>query len=241
MAADYINQAGVFLAAAVVAVPICARLGLGSVLGYLLAGVAVGPFGFNLVGNAEQIMHIAEFGVVVMLFLVGLELRPRELWRLKVPVFGLGGLQVAITAALLMAACLAFGVAWQGALALGLALSLSSTAIVLQSLAERGQQQSEGGQNSFAVLLSQDIAVIPILAVLPMLAVGANQADANHHVSGFAAMPGWAQTLISLAVIAGIIIGGRFLLRPIFEPLPAQAFASCSLPPHYLLSLALPC
>ena len=219
MAADYLQQTGVFLAAAVVAVPICARLGLGSVLGYLLAGVVVGPSILNLVGNTEQIMHIAEFGVVVMLFLVGLELQPRELWRLKVPVFGLGGLQVVITAGLITLSCLLFGLDWRGSLAIGLALSLSSTAIVLQSYSERGLQQGEGGQMGFATLLFQDIAVIPILAILPMLAIAepGSPSASEGHGGGLASLPGWAQTMISLSVIAGVIIGAKFLLRPVFR------------------------
>ena len=219
MSADYLQQTGVFLAAAVVAVPICARLGLGSVLGYLLAGVAVGPFLLNLAGNTEEIMRIAEFGVVVMLFLVGLEVQPKELWRLKVPVFGLGGLQVIVTAGLLMLSCMLLGVDWRGALAIGLALSLSSTAIVLQSYAERGIQQTEGGQNGFAVLLSQDIMVIIILAVIPMLAVAdpSSASAAEEQAGDISQLPGWAQTLISLSVISGVIIGAKFLLRPIFR------------------------
>ena len=220
MAADYLSQAAVFLGAAVVAVPICSRFGLGSVLGYLLAGVAVGPFAFNLVGNTQEIMHIAEFGVVVMLFLVGLELQPKMLWKLKGPVFGMGGLQVALSAAVISAVGLALGLQWQSALAVGLALSLSSTAIVLQSLAERGMQQSEGGQGSFSILLFQDIAVIPMLAVLPMLAISEG-GDAHAEAHGFAALPGWLQALISLGVIAGIIIGARFILRPIFRAIAA--------------------
>jgi glutathione-regulated potassium-efflux system protein KefB len=218
MAADYLQQAGVFLAAAVVAVPICARLGLGSVLGYLVAGVVVGPMLLNLAGDTGQIRPVAEFGVVVMLFLVGLEVRPKELWRLRGPVFGLGGLQILLTAIVGTGFLMALGLGWQSALAISLAFSVSSTAIVLQSLAERGLQQSESGQNSFAVLLFQDIAVIPILALLPLLAVSeAPVAAAADDVKGFAALPIWAQAPISLAVIAGIIVGARFLLRPIFR------------------------
>ena len=216
MAVEYLQQAAVFLGATVIAVPLFARLGLGSVLGYLAAGVLVGPSLLNLVGNAEQIMHVAEFGVVVMLFLVGLELQPRTLWQMRGPVFGLGGAQVLLSAIAIMLAIMAMGLDWRAALSIGLALALSSTAIVLQSLAERGQSQSFQGQQTFAILLFQDIAVIPILAVLPMLAVSAAATghDTGH---GFAALPGYAQALISLVVIVGIIIGGRFILRPIFR------------------------
>ena len=189
MAVEYLQQAAVFLGAAVVAVPLFARFGLGSVLGYLAAGVVVGPSVLNVVGNAEQIMHVAEFGVVVMLFLVGLELQPRTLWHMKGPVFGLGGAQVVISAAAIMTAAMVMGLDWRASLSIGLALALSSTAIVLQSLAERGQGQSFHGKQIFAILLFKDIAVIPILALLPMLAIHSTEAgSADAH--GFAALPG---------------------------------------------------
>ncbi len=168
---NFLFQAFVFLTAAVIAVPIATRLGLGSVLGYLLAGVIIGPFGLGLLGEGgEDIMHFAEFGVVMMLFLVGLELEPSLLWRLRGPILGLGGLQVLFTTVIVTGITLVLGMPWQQALAVGMILSLSSTAIVLQSLGERGQLKSGGGQAAFSVLLFQDIAVIPMLAIFPLLA-----------------------------------------------------------------------
>ncbi len=221
-------QAFLYLAAAVVAVPIAQRLGLGSVLGYLLAGIAIGPFGLRLVGEEGQdVMHFAEFGVVMMLFLVGLELQPRLLWRMKVPVLGLGGAQVGITAAVLAGVGLALGWAWQSALAVGLTLALSSTAIVLQTLNEKGLIRTEGGQSAFSVLLFQDIAVIPMLAVFPMLAIHGADAVGGHgtgdgHGGGGHAetwldslhLPGWAETLVVLAAVGSIILAGQYLVRP---------------------------
>ena len=162
----------VYLLAAVIAVPIAKRLGLGSVLGYLIAGVAIGPvLGIVYSGETRELQHFAEFGVVMMLFLVGLELEPKALWDMRGKLLGLGGLQVLGTAALVTGIALALGQPWQFALAIGLVLCLSSTAIVLQTLNEKGLMKSEGGQSSFSVLLTQDIAVIPMLALLPLLAV----------------------------------------------------------------------
>jgi monovalent cation:proton antiporter-2 (CPA2) family protein len=215
-------QAFIYLAAAVISVPIAKRLGLGSVLGYLLAGIIIGPFVLRLVGREGQdLMHFAEFGVVMMLFLIGLELQPRLLWRMRLSLLGMGGLQVGVTAGAVMAAGLLLGLAWKAALAAGLILSLSSTAIVLQSLNERGLMKSEPGQNSFAVLLFQDLAVIPMLAVLPLLATGkavepaaGGQSQAASWVAG---MPVWAQASIDLAVMASIVVAGRYLITPVFR------------------------
>ena len=170
MTTSFLFLATLFLGAAVIIVPLFQRLGLGSVLGYLVAGVAIAPVLRWLGADAVQISHIAEFGVVMMLFLVGLELEPKKLWRLRVPIIGIGGAQVLITAAAMWGLGQVFGLDWRMALALGLALALSSTAIVLQPLNEKGQMATPAGQNSFSVLLFQDIAVIPILAVLPFLA-----------------------------------------------------------------------
>jgi Kef-type K+ transport system membrane component KefB len=180
-------QAFVYLSAAVVSVPIAKRLGLGSVLGYLIAGAVIGPYALKLVGKDQDVMHFAEFGVVMMLFLVGLELQPALLWRLRGPIVGLGGLQVVGTTAVVGALGLILGLSWQVALAAGLILSLSSTAIVLQTLNEKGLMKTPGGQNSFSVLLFQDIAVIPMLAVLPLLATSAVEAAANHDAHGISA------------------------------------------------------
>lgn len=163
-------DAFIYLSAAVIAVPLAKRWGLGSVLGYLLAGIIIGPFLLGLVGEQKDVMHFAEFGVVLMLFLVGLELRPALLWQLKGPILGTGGLQVLLTTAALTGVAHLIGLPLQQGLAIGLILALSSTAIVLQSLQERKLMQSESGRSAFAVLLFQDIAVIPILALLPLLA-----------------------------------------------------------------------
>jgi monovalent cation:proton antiporter-2 (CPA2) family protein len=211
-------QAFVYLSAAVISVPIAKRLGLGSVLGYLIAGVAIGPVALGLVGTEGQdVMHFAEFGVVMMLFLVGLELQPALLWRLRAPILGLGGLQVGVTAAVIAGIALAVGLAFKSALAVGMILALSSTAIVLQTLSEKGLLKTDAGQSSFAVLLFQDIAVIPMLAILPLLGSGGKTADAAHHVSWVEGLPGWTQTLVVLAAVAGIVLAGRFLVRPMFR------------------------
>jgi monovalent cation:H+ antiporter-2, CPA2 family len=219
MSDDFLSQAFVYLAAAVVAVPLAKRLGLGSVLGYLLAGMAIGPFGLGLLGEGgEDVMHFAEFGVVMMLFVVGLELEPSLLWRLRGPILGLGGLQVLGTAAIVAVLALGAGLVWQQAVAVGLILALSSTAIVLQSLQEKGLLRTEGGQSSFAVLLFQDIAVIPMLALFPLLATmphGAESSgDHGAETTWIGALPPWAQTLAVLGAVVAIVLAGRFLVRP---------------------------
>ncbi|PAW11677.1 potassium transporter [Vibrio sp. V1B] len=220
-------QAFVYLIAAVVAVPLAKRLGLGSVLGYLIAGVVIGPI-IGLVGEeTTTIQHFAEFGVVMMLFLVGLELEPKMLWAMRNRLMGLGGLQVGGTAALIMAIALYFDQSWTIALAIGLIFALSSTAIVLQTFSEKGLTKTEGGQNAFSVLLFQDIAVIPMLAFIPLLALpelveqaqSAAQAAAEHHeeLSLVAGLPGWAYGLVITASIAIVVVGGHFLSRPLFR------------------------
>ena len=216
----FFYQAFVYLSAAVVAVPIAKRLGLGSVLGYLIAGVLIGPFVFGFIGEEGQdVMHFAEFGVVMMLFLVGLELQPSLLWKMRAPILGLGGLQVLVSAIIITVIVLIVSsLAWQTALAIGLTLALSSTAIVLQTLNEKGLLKSEGGQNAFSVLLFQDIAVIPILAILPLLAV-----TEVHHTGGHEShtlienLPIIWQTLIVFGVIVSIIVAGRYLISPAFR------------------------
>lgn len=216
---SFLAQAFVYLLATVLSVPIAKRLGLGSVLGYLIAGVVIGPAVLNLVGGAGDVMHFAEFGVVVMLFLIGLELRPLMLWRLRGPILGVGGAQVLSTA--LVAGVIAFlaGNRWPQAVTIGLILAMSSTAIVLQSLAEKGILKTRGGQACFSVLLFQDISVIPILAAMPILA---NAAGGTHEVahessSAISQLPGWLQAIVTLAAVAALVAGGRFLLRPIFR------------------------
>lgn len=216
-------QAFIYLVAAVLSVPIAKRLGLGSVLGYLLAGVIIGPFVLGFVGNeGEDVMHFAEFGVVMMLFLIGLELQPELLWRLRVPIVGLGGLQVLVTTIVFAGISLLFGLPWQIALAIGMTLALSSTAIVLQTLNEKGLAKTDGGQSSFSVLLFQDIAVIPMLALMPLLALE-GAATAQNEVIFVAeaaegtGLPAWQQALLVIGTVVGIILGGRFLMRPIFR------------------------
>jgi glutathione-regulated potassium-efflux system ancillary protein KefC/glutathione-regulated potassium-efflux system protein KefB len=213
-------QAFVFLIAAIVAVPIAKRLGLGSVLGYLVAGAVIGPFGLQAFGDPEGAMHAAEFGVVIMLFLIGLELEPALLWRLRTAILGMGGAQVAVTGVVLAAIGVAFGVDWRAALAIGLILALSSTAIVMQSLRERGLADTAAGRGTFSVLLFQDIAVIPMLALFPLLAVGAAAVATDAHGDGHGlldGLPAWAQALATVAAVAAVVLAGRFVMRPVFR------------------------
>ncbi|CAH6812907.1 K(+) : H(+) antiporter KefC [Vibrio chagasii] len=223
----YFLQAFIYLVAAVIAVPIAKRLGLGSVLGYLIAGVVIGPI-IGLVGEeTTTIQHFAEFGVVMMLFLVGLELEPKMLWAMRNRLMGLGGLQVGGTAAIVMGIALAFGQPWTIALTIGLIFALSSTAIVLQTFNEKGLSKTEGGKNAFSVLLFQDIAVIPMLAFIPLLALpelieaaqNAVTSASDHHeeLSLVAGLPGWAYGLVITASIAIVVVGGHFLSRPLFR------------------------
>ncbi|PYJ11670.1 MAG: potassium transporter [Verrucomicrobia bacterium] len=212
-------QTFVYLVAAIVAVPLAKRLGLGSVIGYLLAGAIIGPYALNVAGSAADVMHFAEFGVVMMLFVVGLELRPALLWQMRRPILGLGGLQVVGTAVVIGFVASWFGLSWQSALAVGLILAMSSTAIVLQSLTERGLMKTAGGEASFAVLLFQDIAVIPIIALMPLLASRPARNSAAHaSESGLiAGLPGWERSLLVVGAVALIVGAGRFLLRPFFR------------------------
>ncbi|MCW3462614.1 monovalent cation:proton antiporter-2 (CPA2) family protein [Chitinophaga nivalis] len=211
-------QSMVYLAAAIVFVPIAKKLGLGAVLGYLLAGVIIGPSLLGFIGKeGEDIMHFAEFGVVMMLFLIGIELEPALLWRLRASILGLGGLQVTLSAAAIAAIALWLGQPLNTALALGMILSLSSTAIVLQTLNEKGWMETSAGQSAFSVLLFQDIAVIPMLAIFPLLA-GTAAADAAPHAPSLRDhLPGWGQTLVVLGAVAVIIVAGRYLVRPLMR------------------------
>ncbi|MEP0521192.1 MAG: cation:proton antiporter [Hyphomicrobiales bacterium] len=237
----FLTLSFLFLIAGVIAVPIASRLGLGSVLGYLIAGIVIAPLLQQLGVDVVSLQHFAEFGVVMMLFLVGLELEPRLLWQMKTKLLGLGGLQVVVTTGLVMAVAMLFDLGWTISLAIGLVLALSSTAIVLQTLNEKGLMKSDGGQGSFAVLLFQDIAVIPMLAFIPLLALpelidiaqnadvsghGTETSGGDHHgeednhgpsfnlVDGLA---GWQRGLVTIAAIAAVIVGGSFLTRPIFR------------------------
>lgn len=225
----FLLQASLYLAAAVIAVPLAARLGLGSVLGYLLAGVAIGQVP-AISSHTTELQHFAEFGVVMMLFLIGLELEPRALWDMRHRLMGLGGLQIGLTLGAVTAAGMALGLPWETALAVGMIFALSSTAIVLQTLSEKRLMQTAGGRSTFSVLLTQDIAVIPMLLVLPLLATGARvtiaedgsmirAADsAEHHgMSLVEGLPGWGVTLVTLAAIATVILTGIYLTRPVFR------------------------
>ena len=219
-------QAFIYLCAAVIMVPLAKRLGLGSVLGYLIAGVIIGPV-TGLVGQeASTIQHFAEFGVVMMLFLVGLELEPSALWQMRHRLLGLGGLQLLLTTAAIFAIAIMLEQSWTVALAIGLIFSLSSTAIVLQTFNEKGLSKTDGGRSAFSVLLFQDIAVIPILALLPLLALPELQAAAanlsgaaEHHddLSLVAHLPAWAAAIAVLASVIGLVVSGRYLSRPLFR------------------------
>ena len=210
----------VYLAAAAIAAPVAKRLGLGAVLGYLIAGLIIGPFALNLVGETEDVRHVAEFGVVMLLFLIGLEVRPALLWSLKTAIFGVGLGQLAATTGVLMGAGLLSGLDWRVALATGLILSMSSTAIVLQLLEEKGLRRSHPGRAAFGVLLFQDLAVIPLLAFLPLLAMpGAAPAAAaaEHSANLLTNLPVWAQALGTIAAVLIVVIAGRYLSRPAFR------------------------
>lgn len=219
----FFYQALIYLSAAVISVPIAKRLGLGSVLGYLIAGIMIGPYALGLVGEEGQdVMHFAEFGVVMMLFLIGLEVQPSLLWKLRGPILGVGGAQVGLTAILVMVIGIILGLTWQISLAAGLILAMSSTAIVLQTLNEKGLSKTQGGQYSFSVLLFQDIAVIPILALLPLLAVASanhGTVDAGQHSSAnwIEGLPIWGQTLVVLAIVSAIVFAGKYLIIPVFR------------------------
>ena len=227
---NFLFQATIYLGAAVIAVPLAARFGLGSVLGYLMAGIAIGPL-LGLVGHeTQEVQHFAEFGVVMMLFLIGLELEPRTLWNMRSKLLGLGGMQVALTTFALTGLAMLMNEPFADAVAIGMILALSSTAIVLQTLSEKGLTQTAGGRNVFSVLLTQDIAVIPFLAIIPLLAVapamqiapdGSIQKVDNSHghsaISLVDGLPGWGVTLVTLGAMAAIIIVGIFLTRPVFR------------------------
>ncbi len=201
----------IYLSAAVVAVPLSKALGLGSIIGYLAAGMAIGPWGLGLVTNVEDILHFAEFGVVLMLFLVGLELEPKRLWSLRRPIFGWGSAQVLGCTAAIFAVAVLAGAPWRVALVAGLGLALSSTAIALQVMNERNLMRTGSGQAGFSILLFQDIAAIPILALLPLLGQNLEPNGAvtpvNHAV----------EAIKIIAVIGGIVLGGRIAIRPIFR------------------------
>ncbi len=198
-----------FLAAAVVAVPVFVRLGLGSVLGYLTAGVVIGPWVLGLITNVEDILHFSEFGVVLLLFLIGLELEPKKLWSMRRSIVGSGGAQLLLSAVLIGAVALLCGLNWKSALVIGLGLALSSTAIALQTMQERGLMSTPAGQSGFSILLFQDIAVIPIIALLPLLGVAVIAGDHAEHAQ--------VSTPVVIAILVGIFVLGRLLLKHVFR------------------------
>ena len=225
---SFLLQASIYLAAAVIVVPLSVRLGLGSVLGYLGAGLLMGPV-LGLAGaERADLQEFAEFGVVLMLFLIGLELEPKTLWDMRRKLIGMGGLQVVLTMVAVAVVMIALGVAWQTAVVIGMLASVSSTAIVLQTLMEKNLMRTPGGRASFAVLLTQDLALVPMLALMPLLAlpaiIGGPTADENHP-AGVAAplitliqsLPAWQVTLLTLAIVAGIVLAGHYLSRPVFR------------------------
>ena len=205
--APWLSGSLVFLGAAVIAVPLSRALGLGAIIGYLAAGLVIGPFGLGLVRDPETILHFAELGVVLMLFLVGLELEPRRLWALRRPIFGWGSAQVIGCAAVLVCAAWALGVPWKLALVAALGLALSSTAIALQVMDERNMMATSAGQAGFAILLFQDVAAIPILALIPLLG-GVERPDDGST---------WIEAARAIGVVLAIVLGGRLLLRPLFR------------------------
>ena len=234
---SFLLQASIYLGTAVLVVPLAVRLGLGSVLGYLAAGILMGPVLGLAGGETSDLQHFAEFGVVLMLFLIGLELEPKALWEMRHKLIGLGGAQVVLTSAVLAGALMLLGLDWRVALTLGMLASLSSTAIVLQTLSEKNLMRSLGGRSSFSVLLTQDIAVIPMLAVIPLLSlpaiqgpkavdfgitnpgadVAAGEGAAEPLITLVQTLPDWGATLLTLAAVVGIVLAGHFLTRPVFR------------------------
>ncbi|WP_438946144.1 monovalent cation:proton antiporter-2 (CPA2) family protein, partial [Sediminibacterium sp.] len=217
MGASVLQNAMIFLGAALVFVPIAKRLGIGSVLGYIIGGVVIGPFALKFIGTeGEDIMHAAEFGVVMMLFLIGLELNPQSFWRMRRRIVGMGGLQMLFTGILFfLFFYFGSGMELNTSIALALTFSMSSTAIVLQTLKEKNLDKSQAGKSSFAVLLFQDIAVIPILAALPLLALGEVQTKVAR-----TGMLGWMdenRTITILVAVSSIILLGRFVFSPLLH------------------------
>ncbi|MFL7840984.1 glutathione-regulated potassium-efflux system protein KefB [Raoultella ornithinolytica] len=203
--ADLLLAGVLFLFSAVVAVPLAARLGIGAVLGYLLAGIAIGPWGLGFISDVDEILHFSELGVVFLMFIIGLELNPSKLWRLRSSIFGVGAAQVVLSAGILGGLLIVTGFSWQAAVVGGIGLAMSSTAMALQLMREKGMSRSESGQLGFSVLLFQDLAVIPALALVPLLA-----GSGDDHLN-------WVTVGLKVLAFAGMLIGGRFLLRPVFR------------------------
>ncbi len=211
----------IYLVAAVLIVPIAARLGIGAVLGYLLAGIAIGPWGLGFISDVDEILHFSELGVVFLMFIIGLELNPAKLWALRRSIFGVGAAQVLVSAAILGVLLWLTDFSWQAAVIGGIGLAMSSTAMALQLMRDKGMNRSEAGQLGFSVLLFQDLAVIPALALVPLLAGG----DSGH--------VDWLKVGMKVLAFAGMLVGGRYLLRPIFRFIAAsgvrEVFTAASL------------
>ena len=215
---NFLTQAIVYLAAAVICVPLAKKLGMGSVLGYLLAGMLIGPFVLGLVGHeGENLMHFAEFGVVMMLFLIGLELQPSQLWKMRRSIAGMGSLQMVLTSIGVFIIMILLGLAWNVSLAIALAFAMSSTAIVMQTIREKGLSSTEAGQSSLSVLLFQDIMVIPVLALLPIMAVGNGISAIDSDKSIISSLPGWLQALSYFGAVVSIFLAGRYLIVPLLR------------------------
>jgi CPA2 family monovalent cation:H+ antiporter-2/glutathione-regulated potassium-efflux system protein KefB len=221
-------EAIIFLSATVVAVPIAKRLGLGSVVGYLAAGAAIGPHGLQLLGSGEDVLHVAELGVVLLLFVIGLELDPQKLWRMKRDIFGLGTAQVMLTGFCLFGFAQLAGMGQSAALVAGFGLALSSTAFALQILQERGQLSSEYGQRAFGILLLQDIAIVPLLAMVAILAPGEGPSTTAEIVQ---------EVLLVLSAVAAVILTGRYLISPVFLLLAATRAREVMLSAALLVAL----
>lgn len=229
MTAEFMLITFILFLAGAIAVPLATRFGLGSVLGYLIAGIAISPLLHAIGADVVALQHFSEFGVVMMLFLIGLEMNPRELWELRNRIFVLGGLQIGLTAVAVAAIAIAFGQPWSVALAIGLVFSLSSTAIVNQTLKEKGLSRSDGGQSSFAVLLAQDIAVIPMLALVPLLALPElvealshgthddGHGEAGLNISLVEGLSGWQTALVTVIAIGAVFVIGQYLVTPLFR------------------------
>ncbi|MEO1050524.1 MAG: monovalent cation:proton antiporter-2 (CPA2) family protein [Bacteroidota bacterium] len=218
MSGSFLFQAVIYLSAAVVCVPLAKRFGLSSVLGYLLAGILIGPYLLGFIGEeGEDILHFAEFGVVMMLFLIGLEIEPKNFWKMRKSILGMGGMQVALTMVLITAILTVFDVDWKAALAIGMAFALSSTAIVLQTLKEKGLMNTVYGGASFSVLLFQDIAVIPMLALMPLLASGEAPVSDHAHHSFLEDLPIGFQTLAVLLSVVVVVLAGRYVCVPLLR------------------------
>ncbi|EFL3858030.1 glutathione-regulated potassium-efflux system protein KefB [Escherichia coli] len=207
---DFLLAGVLFLFAAVAAVPLASRLGIGAVLGYLLAGIAIGPRGLGFISDVDEILHFSELGVVFLMFIIGLELNPSKLWQLRRSIFGVGAAQVLLSAALLAGLLMLTDFAWQAAVVGGIGLAMSSTAMALQLMREKGMNRSESGQLGFSVLLFQDLAVIPALALVPLLA-----GSADEHFD-------WMKVGMKVLAFVGMLIGGRYLLRPVFRFIAAS-------------------